>query len=291
MSSIEELLTEKGIEFIPNPNNPSELTVRCFSGLHEDKNPSLSINLDKGVYNCFSCGFKGNIHQFFSGLGISKVPETVSKLGVRLKKLRIKLDSIKSDIEIHLPEPRINMQHEFKNISGDTLKQFGAFFTDSSGFSDYLCIPIYQHKKLRFVEGRYRVLNSEEPKPKYLRKPARVSVADILFPLDAITDFSYIILVEGLFDVLKMHELGYTNCLCIFGTQNFTAEKAKLLDEYGCRHVTILMDGDSPGRLAAIKIQRLLDARYIETDIVSLPEGLDPGAFDEEAADYYLDNI
>ena len=121
MQSVEDVLTSKGIEFLANPNNPSELTVRCFSGLHEDKNPSLSLNLEKGLFNCFSCGFKGNTQQFFSGLGIIDAPQVTTKLGVRLKKLKNKLETVKGETEIHLPEPRIRVAHSFKNISTNTL--------------------------------------------------------------------------------------------------------------------------------------------------------------------------
>lgn len=291
MLTLEEVLTEKGIYFITNPNKPSEISVRCFSGMHEDKNPSLSFNLEKGVFNCFSCGFKGNTQQFFSGLGVTETPQVNSKIGVRLNKLRNKLDVIRNNSEVRLPEPNIKVTHSFKGISANTLKNFEAFFTDSSGFSEYVCIPIYQHKKLRFVEGRYKVLNSTSEMPKYLRKPNGVSVSDILFPLDKITNFSHIILVEGLFDVLKLHDLGYTNSLCIFGTQNFNTEKAKLLDEYGCRKVTILMDGDASGKSAATKIQKLFDARNIETNTITLSDGLDPGSFNAETAEYYLGKL
>jgi DNA primase len=291
LQSVEDVLTEKGIYFLPNPNKPSEVVVRCFSGMHEDKNPSLSFNLEKGVFNCFSCGFKGNTQQFFSGLGITETPTLNSKIGVKINKLKKKLEIIRDGTEVRMPEPIINITHSFKGISAKTLKDFSAFFTDSNGFSEYVCIPIYQHKKLRFVEGRYKVLNSTSEMPKYLRKPNGVSVSNILFPLDKITDFSHIILVEGLFDVLKLHDLGYTNSLCIFGTQNFGTEKAKLLDEYGCRKVTVLMDGDTAGKNAASKIAKLLDTRNIEVDVVTLSDGLDPGSFNAETAEIYLGKI
>jgi len=291
LQSVEEVLSQQGIEYLVNANNPSEIAVRCFSGLHEDRNPSLSLNIEKGVFNCFSCGFKGNVQQFFEGLGVVQIPQLNTKLGFRIKKLKSKLEQIRSTGEVRLPEPTISIAHSFKGISAKTLKEFGAFFTDSAGLTDYVCVPIYQHRKLKFIEGRYKVLSSTSENPKYLRKPAGASVADILFPLDSVKDFSHIILVEGLFDVLKLHELGYTNSLCIFGTQNFTPVKAKMLDEYGCRKVTILMDGDSAGKQAAQKIQKLLEQRNIETITVSLPKDLDPGDFNEEAAEYFLGKL
>ena len=40
-----ELLNKRGIEY-KKTNNPSEILISCTSGLHEDKSPSLSYNLD-----------------------------------------------------------------------------------------------------------------------------------------------------------------------------------------------------------------------------------------------------
>lgn len=37
---------------------PQQL-VKCI--FHPDKTPSLAININKGVYYCFSCGEKGNV--------------------------------------------------------------------------------------------------------------------------------------------------------------------------------------------------------------------------------------
>jgi len=35
---------------------------------HEDKSPSLSLSNEKGVFNCFGCGAKGNIITFYAML-------------------------------------------------------------------------------------------------------------------------------------------------------------------------------------------------------------------------------
>ncbi|MDA8791916.1 CHC2 zinc finger domain-containing protein [Bacteriovoracaceae bacterium] len=37
----------------------NQQNVSCI--FHEDRKPSMSVNLDKGVFYCFSCGEKGNI--------------------------------------------------------------------------------------------------------------------------------------------------------------------------------------------------------------------------------------
>lgn len=288
MLEIESSLIEAGIEYKLNPNNPSEVAMRCFSGRHEDSNPSLSYNTEKGLFNCFSCGFSGDTTKLLKALGVKTTIAPLTKQGFKIKKLKDKLEALTASAEVFMPQPRINFLSEFKGISDKTMQQFEAFTTEYEGLQDYVCIPVYQKNKLRFIEGRYKVVDADKSIPKYMRKPSKVDVSDVLFPLDKITDFTRIVLVEGLYDVVNLHDLGFTNSLCIFGVQNFNATKAKLLDEYGCSEVIIMMDGDTPGRTAALKIQRLLEQRSIASIIIDLPDGLDPGSLNPEQAVEYL---
>jgi DNA primase len=289
---IQQVLIEKGIEFKINSNNPYELNMRCFSGTHADNSPSLSYNLEKGVFNCFSCGFKGDTARLFKELGVTFSVEPLSKQGFRIKRLSEKLEGLRGEKELHLPEPRFPVNFRFKGVSSQTLAKFEAFTTTHDNMDDYVCVPVYQNNKLRFIEGRHTTLNTKNlTMPKYLRRPAGVDVSSVLFPLDKIKDFTTVILVEGIFDALNMHDLGYDCTLCIFGTNNFNAGKARLLDEYGCRQVLLLMDGDSAGRTAAVKIKKLLEQRSINTIIVDLDDGVDPGSLDEEQAEHYLSDF
>lgn len=44
-----------------NQPNPPLVTVRCFSGTHEDKHPSCILNSVTGDWSCLACGAKGNV--------------------------------------------------------------------------------------------------------------------------------------------------------------------------------------------------------------------------------------
>ena len=59
---VETLLKNKDIYFIPKG---SDFLVRCLNPEHEDKNPSMRIDQITGIYQCFSCGFKGIIYKLF----------------------------------------------------------------------------------------------------------------------------------------------------------------------------------------------------------------------------------
>ena len=60
--NVEELLNEKEIYFVPKGK---DFLVRCISPDHDDGNPSMRIDQITGIFQCFSCGFKGNIFYHF----------------------------------------------------------------------------------------------------------------------------------------------------------------------------------------------------------------------------------
>ena len=66
---------------------------RGFVGLcpfHDDKNPSMHIDEDKGLFHCFSCGAGGDIFGFYMRYNNVSFPEALTELAkkanVELKK-------------------------------------------------------------------------------------------------------------------------------------------------------------------------------------------------------------
>ena len=280
-----ELLNTRGIEY-KKTNNPTEILVSCTSGEHTDKSPSLSYNLEKNIFHCWSCGFSGGINKFMKSIGETVILDVDSKQPYKIKKLRDKIRNIIDADDIKIPSERHMYPGEFKNIDARTMKEFQAFTTEQMGFQDYICFPVYQFGKLKFIEGR--LMKSVTGKSKYFRQPKNGRVSDILFPLDKIKNTNYVILVEGIFDMLNMWQLGYKNTLCIFGAQNFGRGKLDLVDKIGVNRVDIMMDPDAPGQMAANKIAGLLDTRNIVSRNIKLPIGVDPGDLNVIQAKEYI---
>ena len=280
-----DLLNRRGIEY-RKTNNPSEILISCTSGEHIDKSPSLSYNLEKNMFHCWSCGFSGGITKFMQSIGETIRLDVDSKQPFKIKKLKDKIRKLVEIDEIHLPEERHIYNGEFKGISGSVMKEFQAFTTQHLGLKDYICIPVYQFGKLKFIEGRYAGMIAG--KPKYYRRPQGAPVSEILFPLDKVKNTNYVILVEGIFDMLNMWQLGYKNTLCIFGASNFNRKKLEILDRIGVTRVDIVMDPDAPGQMAASKIADLLNTRDIYSRNIKLPVGTDPGDINQRQAEKYL---
>jgi DNA primase len=239
------------VSLIKKTNNPSEIVLTCTSGEHEDKNASLCYNLTKNVFNCWSCGFSGGSTKFLASIGETALIDFDSKQPNKIQKLK---DKIKAKIEtdiITLPDDRLMFQGEFKGIEPRIMREFRSFTTSSLGLEGYICVPIYQHGKLKFIEGRLQVPDGD--KPKYFRRPQKASVSDCLFPIDKLKNTNHVILVEGLYDMLNMWQCGFKNTLCIFGATNFNKTKLELLDRIGVTYVDIAMDSDIAGQRAAEK--------------------------------------
>lgn len=274
MTNLIDILQEKNIPF-KKTNNPSTILIRCTSGNHEDRDPSLSYNLEKNLFHCWSCGFKGGGAKFLQSIGIVTTVPIETKQTYKVEKLKQKINSIISQGQIHLPSSRHLVDFPFKGISEETLQEFNTFLTTELGLEDYICIPVYQFGKLKFIEGRLRL--KDDKRPKYFRRPIGVSVTQVLFPLDKVLLDKEVILVEGIFDMLNMWQHGFKNVLCIFGTQNFGPKKIEILDQLGITKVTILMDGDDAGIKAATAIDKMLQGNNIQTKNIRLPPGKDPG--------------
>lgn len=85
------------------------------------------------------------------------------------------------------------------------------------------------------------------------------------------------LVVEGQTDVLMLAQSGFRNVIAPLGTA-FTADHARLLSRY-TDNVTLLFDGDGPGRKAALRALGEVLAVDLETLLLMLPEGADPDSY------------
>lgn len=82
------------------------------------------------------------------------------------------------------------------------------------------------------------------------------------------------LLVEGNFDVLQLHQAGFTHAVAPMGTA-LTAQQVRLLRRFGERVVAVF-DGDVAGQTAAIKAVSVLLEAEVDSKIGTLPSGEDP---------------
>ncbi|TMQ65518.1 MAG: DNA primase [Candidatus Eisenbacteria bacterium] len=125
-----------------------------------------------------------------------------------------------------------------------------------------------------------RALGDETPK--YLNSPetAVYRKSSFLFGLeqarrDAGSD-GELVVVEGYFDAIALHQVGRRNTVATSGTA-LTTEHARTLRRLAPR-VALTYDGDQAGREAMMRSLGILLKEGLDVVVVDLPEGIDPDA-------------
>lgn len=144
-------------------------------------------------------------------------------------------------------------------------------------FLGRLVIPV-KDEKGRVVGFGGRDLKGDGPK--YINSPESevFKKRKVLFGLSEsigyMKDLGYAIVVEGYFDVMRMHQEGFRNTVAPLGT-SFGEDHAKILSRF-VKRVYLLFDGDEAGRRAVRVAVPYLLKEGLEVYPALLPEGLDP---------------
>jgi len=264
----EEVLKSKKIYY---KYSGRDLLVRCFNPEHNDSDPSMRIDKVLGIYNCLSCGHKGNLFHTF---GIE-----FDKLSILREKINRQLEDIRQEsIGLNLPVVHHPVTSPFR-VSLETLTEFEAFRSIGQDYEGRIVFPIrdMRGRTICFI-GR---AEDNFTTPKYKITPSSSKLP--LFPLGKlIPNNGRVILTEGLFDVLNLFDNGVRNALCCFGTNAVNKDKLQLLKIFGVSGIDIIFDGDAPGQTAAATVKELAESMFFQVRNIKLKEGIDPGSMDPE---------
>ena len=142
--------------------------------------------------------------------------------------------------------------------------------------------------------GRILINDPEKKSPKYQNSPEseiydkKQTLYGIYFAKNAIARQDECILVEGYFDVLRMHQIGIENVVASSGT-SLTMEQIRLVKRY-TKNVTMLYDGDAAGIHAALRGTDMILSEGMNVRVVVLPPEHDPDTFGKEFSVEYVSN-
>ena len=147
-------------------------------------------------------------------------------------------------------------------------------------FRDRIIFPIinYNHRVIGFGS---RTLGTDSAK--YINSSDSLiykksnSLYGLNLALPSIRKEDSVILVEGNFDLISLHQYGIKNVVATLGTA-LTIGQIKLLKRF-TRNVTIAFDTDEAGIKATIKSLALFLENEISPRILTLPRGVDPDEF------------
>jgi DNA primase len=252
--------------------------IKCLNPEHEDSNPSFRVDRVSGIAHCFSCGFKTNIFKFY-GIFTNPVPLKIATLKQKLAELK------NFGLDLELPAGYTPYTKQFRGISPQTLKYFGAFYTNQvEKLQDRIIFPIKDITGRTVVYvGRHTLSNGN---PRYLNYPSGVQIP--VFPSHLPSGYKSMVIVEGIFDMLNLYDKGLHNVICAFGTntlQNSTKEKMLPFKAQGITHVYLMFDGDEAGRKASELLKPLIEDCGFIVEQITLPDDMDPGELSQEDVD------
>ena len=191
-------------------------------------------------------------------------------------------------------------EHAKKNgYSEELLEQIGLSIKGQKGLYDRyhgrVMFPIHSLTG-RVIGFGGRILKNDPEKKlaKYQNSPEseiydkKQTLYGIYFAKNAIAKNDECILVEGYFDVLRMHQIGIENVVASSGT-SLTMEQIRLVKRY-TKNITMLYDGDSAGIHAALRGTDMILGEGMNVRIVVLPPEHDPDTFGKEFSVEHVSN-
>ena len=264
---VDELLQEQRIEFKVSGR---DYVIKCLNPDHEDNNPSMRVDNITGVFNCFSCGFKGNVFKHFGA--------AANFLEIKRQKLKQSIDETRSaSIGFEFPKGFAPYVGNWRGIKPETYKHFEAFMHHESQFNGRIVFPVRDITgKVVAFNGRHMTMTEI---PKYLIYPPQAKLP--LYPSTVYPIKGRVILVEGIFDMINLYDKGLSNAICCFGTRNIDADKLAILKMQNVEGVDIMFDGDDAGQTAAEEIKGLAERVGLTSRNINLGNNIDPGGLPE----------
>lgn len=149
-------------------------------------------------------------------------------------------------------------------------------------FRGRLMFPIFNESG-KVVGFGGRQMFEDDKLAKYINSPESkvYNKSRILYGLNFARDYiraaDQVILVEGYFDVISLHQAGIRNVVASSGTA-LTEEQIKLISRY-TNNIVLIYDSDLAGIKASKRgIELVLDAG-LDLSIVTLPDGEDPDSY------------
>ena len=288
----------------------SDEQVFCSCAFHQDKTPSMSFNVERGIWRCFSCGRSGNLNQickelldksafkilgknfdedaeFINLLNKSKEPEDYKKIPEVNLSVDGTMSRLNDDCISYLMNRGISL-----NVSRDfKMRYMEKGYINGTPFTKRLLIPVIEGNKTLSYEGR-DITGQSNKKVLY---PSKSSV-NTLYDIDSLERDKPVYIVEGLMDLAILREEPYfKNSTSIFGS-NPTRRKAALLSDF--KEIIWIPDNDNAGYDSVRGYSEMIDLTKSRIRVLQVPSfSKDVGDFPKhkfvisEKKDQWIKNI
>ncbi len=292
---LEQVLEHYGIQGLRRSGR-DQYRGRC--PIHQGQGrEAFHVNLARDIFHCFSCGAGGTVLDFVAAMegcrlrqaaaklrdwfGVPPMAAQAGRVAVAAKPSLVTEKRNLSPLRFVLRS--VDPSHPYlqsRGITAVTAAEFGVGFYGGPGLlRQRLVIPIHDERG-QLVAYCGRSLQGAEP-PRY-RFPPGFAKSRVLFNFHraAAAGESRVIVVEGFFDCLKLHQAGFPSVVALMGTALYQHPERLLRERF--RQVVLLLDGDQAGRRASMAIAARLasgcSVRVIELAPDTQPDQLATGS-------------
>ncbi|MDO8644054.1 MAG: CHC2 zinc finger domain-containing protein, partial [bacterium] len=282
---------------------------------HEDKKPSLSVNPQTNLFQCFGCGKGGDVIRFVELFDQVPFPEAVKRL--QSDSPAMKREPVSTDVDIPNDQHIIDRVAEiYANTFTQTEK--GRNYLINRGITD---AGLFTKHMIGFCNGTLNKILPEKGDIRKTLNQAGILYEDgterylncVMFPVydlnnrvitlygrhiddtsekkhlylpkrptglwngAIIKTYPEIILTESVIDALSVQMAGFSNVASIQNVNGLTEREIMDFSIYGVRKVILLLDGDRPGQEASLRLKEKLHRFAVE--IRTLPDDHDPNTY------------
>jgi DNA primase len=256
---------------------------------------AFHVNTARQLFHCFSCGAGGTVLDLVAALEGCGVREAAQKLAAgrdlpTAESSRPCVWQRQSTVTEKIKELRplsfrlrgVDGDHRYlaaRGISTRTTAEFGIGFYAGPGLlSRRVVMPIHDERG-RLVAYCGRSLDGTEPRYRF---PAGFAKSQVLFNLHraAAEGEEAVIVVEGFFDCLKVHQAGFRSVVALMGSALYERQRRLLIERF--RQIVLMLDGDQTGRRASEMIAARL-AGWVSVRVIELAAAAQPDQLSESA--------
>jgi DNA primase len=252
---------------------------------------AFHANLVRNLFHCFACGAGGNVLDFVVAMENCSVREAALRLqnragcghpgaapdfhgrtAERAPELVTKKREVNQPLGFSLT---VNGAHPYlaaRGIDPPTAGRFGVgFFAGRGLMSGRMVIPIHDEQG-RLIAYCGRTIDGRLPRYRF---PAGFHKSGVLFNYHRALAVGSprVIVVEGFFDCMRVHQAGYPCVVALMGAALYPAQKELLAGRFS--EAVLLLDGDETGRAATAGIAHQLRSTCAVSQ-VQLELGLQP---------------
>jgi DNA primase len=267
------------------PSGSDHLRGRC--PLHSgDGRETFHVDTAEQVFHCFSCQAGGSVLDLvmaIEGCGLRQSAERILSWSAARATEVAPWSPIKATVtkkrEFTAALPfrlrGIDLHHPYLRLRGideATAAEFGIGFYGGPGLMhNRLVIPI-ENQFGALVGYCGRALDGSEPRYRF---PPRFSKSQFLFNFHRATarNTPEVIVVEGFFDCLKVHQAGFLCVIAIMGSALSQQQLHILVHSF--QRIRLMLDGDAAGRRASAVIATRL-AQHAPVEVIQLPDATQP---------------